>query len=70
MSLRRGEWGDHQERVIDMTSSARVTLAQVRSFLAGTTELTLTCAAEDAARYPFIAAVAQRFNYPHLPRDD
>ena len=45
-----------------MTSSARVTLAQVRSFLAGTTELTLTCAAEDAARYQFIAAVAQRFN--------
>ena len=51
MSLRRGEWGDHREMVIDMTSSARVTLAQVRSFLAGTTELTLTCAADDAARY-------------------
>ena len=56
--------------VIDMTSSALVTLAQVRSFLAGTPDLTLTCAAEDAARYQFIAAVAQRFGYTHLPRSD
>ena len=49
--------------MIDMASSALVILAQVRSFFAGTTDLTLTCAADGAARYEFIAAVAQSFGY-------
>ena len=53
-----------------MTASALVTLAQVRSFLAGTSDTTLTCAADDAARYEFIAAVARRFGYAKLARGD
>jgi transposase InsO family protein len=56
--------------VIDMNESALVTLKQIRSFLSGTADVTLSCAADDAGRYRFIAAVLSRLRYRSLPRPD
>jgi len=50
--------------VIDMNDAKLVTLEQLRGFLAGAADLSLTPTAEPVARYGFIKQVLKRFKYP------
>jgi len=50
--------------VIDMNDAKLVTLEQLRGFLAGAADLSLTPAADPAARYGLIKTVLKRFKYP------
>src|SRR5437899_4379152 len=50
--------------VIDMNDAKLVTLEQLRGFLAGAADLSLTPTADPAARYGFIKTVLKRFKYP------
>ena len=50
--------------VIDMNDVKRVTLEQLRGFLAGAVDLGLTATANATARYGYIKSVLKRFKYP------
>ena len=50
--------------VIDMNDAKLVTLEDLRGFLAGAADLTLTPTADPVARYGFIKKVLKRFKYP------
>jgi transposase InsO family protein len=50
--------------VIDMNDAKLVTLEQLRGFLAGAADLSLTPTADPTARYGFIKKVLKRFKYP------
>ncbi len=54
--------------VIDMNDSQLTTPAQIRDFLASKPGVAFAPAADDAARYRYIAQVLRRFSYPTLPR--
>ena len=56
--------------VIDMNDSALGTIAQLRSFLQGTLEVSFAPFANDDARYAHIASVTRRFGYARLSKPD
>ena len=56
--------------VIDMSEQRLVTLAQLRRFLEGTTEVEFRGCGQDEDRYGHIGAVLRRFGYGSLGRSD
>lgn len=50
--------------VIEMNDVKRVTIEQLRGFMAGTADLSLTPLADAAGRYRFMKDVLKRFKYP------
>jgi transposase InsO family protein len=56
--------------VIDMNETRLTTVAQLRAFLNGTSEVQFQPGSDDAQRYRFITAVLKRFAYRRLGRAD
>jgi transposase InsO family protein len=56
--------------VIEMNEAKLSTVAQLRAFLKGTSEVRFEAAGADTERYAFIQDVLQRFGYARLPRAD
>ena len=63
MSLKERFWIDHRPMVIDMNESKLATIEQVRNWLAGVSDVTLSPLASVRQRYEFIEQVVRRFGY-------
>ena len=59
-----------KDMVIDMKEAKLSTVAQLRAFIEGTSEVRFEQAGDDAGRYTFIQDVLRRFRYKRLARAD
>lgn len=69
MSLKERFGIDHHSMVIDMNDSKLATIEQLRTWMAGVSDVTLTPLANVRQRYEFIEQVLRRFCYVRLGKE-